>query len=149
MEVRDTLPAEPVGSRADELRFPVRGFGPGAVISVFGDQRGSSRLHQGIDIEAPRGTPVVAVTDGVVEGIRDGGSGGRQLYLRDARGRRFYYAHLDDWSVAEGTTVRAGDSLGTVGNTGNAQATTPHLHFEVLLGKRRRAVDPLRFWPRA
>ena len=143
-----TLPAEPVAVRG-ELRFPVSGFGTGAVISVFGDRRGSSRLHQGIDIKAPKGTPVVAVADGFVERINDGGSGGRQLYLRDVEGRLFYYAHLDDWSVEEFTAVKAGDVLGTVGNTGNASATTPHLHFEVMLGMDRRAIDPLRFWKRA
>ncbi len=144
-----TLPTEPPISRMGELQFPVSGFGTGAVISVFGDHRGSSRLHQGIDIKAPKGTPVVAVADGFVERIKEGGSGGRQLYLRDARGRLFYYAHLDDWAVEEYAAVRAGDPLGTVGNTGNARATTPHLHFEILLGKDRRAVDPLPFWPRA
>ncbi len=143
-----TLPATPI-ERRGELSFPVSGFGTGAVISVFGDRRGNRRLHQGIDIKAPRGTPVVAVADGFVERIQDGGSGGRQLYLRDGQGRLFYYAHLDGWSVEEFAAVKAGDTLGTVGNTGNASATLPHLHFEVLLGKTRKAIDPLHFWPQA
>ena len=136
----------PVRSTAGALVFPVAGFGPSAVISVFGDPRGTSRTHEGIDIKAPRGTEVVAVTEGFVERIREGGSGGKQLYLRDARGRLFYYAHLDAFSVQEYDAVQAGDPLGTVGDTGNARNTTPHLHFEILLGKERSAVDPLPFW---
>lgn len=142
-------PPTPVAPLPSEFSFPVAGYGPEAVISVFGDKRGSSRLHEGIDIKAPKGTPVVAVVDGFVERIKDGGNGGRQLYLRDARGRLFYYAHLDSWSVEEYAAVRAGDQLGTVGDTGNARSTTPHLHFEVLLGKAREAIDPLPFWVRA
>ena len=97
-------------------------------------------------MKAPKGTPVVAVTDGFVERIREGGSGGKSLYLRDGSGRLFYYAHLDDWSVAEFDAVTAGTPLGTVGDTGNARGTTPHLHFEILLGKERRAVDPSAYY---
>jgi len=88
----------------------------------------------------------VAVTDGYVERIREGGSGGKQLYLRDAKGRLFYYAHLNSWSVEEFAAVKAGKVLGTVGDTGNAKGTTPHLHFEVMLGKEKKAVDPLQYW---
>jgi len=131
---------------AGELTFPVKGYGTEAVISVFGDKRGKTRLHQGIDIKAPKGTPIVAVTDGYVERIREGGSGGKQLYLRDAKGRLFYYAHLNSWSVEEFAAVKAGKVLGTVGDTGNAKGTTPHLHFEVMLGKEKKAVDPLQYW---
>ena len=140
---------ERVAPLPSEFTFPVAGYGPEAVISVFGDKRGASRLHEGIDIKAPKGTPVVAVVDGFVERIKEGGNGGRQLYLRDARGRLFYYAHLDSWTVDEYAAVRAGEMLGTVGDTGNARSTTPHLHFEVLLGKERKAIDPLPFWVRA
>ena len=128
------------------LTFPVANHGPENVISVFGDKRGKTRLHQGIDIKAPRGTEVVATTDGFVERIKEGGSGGKQVYLRDGTGRLFYYAHLDSWEVEEFATVRAGDVLGTVGDTGNAKGTTPHLHFEILIGKKKEAVDPLMFW---
>lgn len=145
-EPRETTPVAPLPGA---FTFPVAGFGPEAVISIFGDKRGSSRLHEGIDIKAPKGTPVVAVVDGFVERVKEGGNGGRQIYLRDARGRLFYYAHLDSWTVEEYAAVRAGDQLGTVGDTGNARATTPHLHFEVLLGKDREAIDPLPFWIRA
>ena len=131
---------------AGSLVFPVSDHSVADVISVFGDKRGKTRRHQGIDVKAPRGTAVVATVDGFVERIREGGNGGKQLYLRDARGRLFYYAHLDAWSVAEFDAVTAGQQLGTVGDTGNARGTTPHLHFEILLGKERRAVDPLPYW---
>ncbi|THH40437.1 M23 family metallopeptidase [Neolewinella litorea] len=149
----DTLPQAAITplapiSKAPDLIFPVAGLSTDAVISVFGDKRGKDRLHQGIDVEAPRGTPVVAVADGVIIRLREGGNGGRQLYLRDRAGRVYYYAHLDDWSVAEEQSVSAGEILGTVGNTGNAQHTLPHLHFEIMPGKGKRAVDPMPFWVR-
>ncbi|NJB86531.1 murein DD-endopeptidase MepM/ murein hydrolase activator NlpD [Lewinella marina] len=141
-------PPVKIGDDEPALYFPVEGLSPEAIISVFGDKRGAHRLHKGIDISAPRGTAVVAVAAGTVERRREGGIGGRQLYLRDAAGRLYYYAHLDDWAVEEGQTVAAGEVLGTVGNTGNARSTLPHLHFEVLIGKKRQAVDPQQFWIR-
>lgn len=128
------------------LHFPVKGHDVSNVISVFGDKRGKTRRHQGIDIKAPRGTAIVATTDGFIERVKEGGSGGKQIYLRGAKGRLFYYAHLDDWSVEEYQAVVAGEVLGTVGDTGNAKGTTPHLHFEIMLGKDKEAVDPLKFW---
>jgi murein DD-endopeptidase MepM/ murein hydrolase activator NlpD len=139
-------PAPVTSIRPGELVFPVADHGVANVISVFGDKRGKTRRHQGIDIKAPKGTPVLATTSGFIERIQEGGSGGKQVYLRDGKGRLFYYAHLDDWSVEEYATVEAGDQLGTVGDTGNARGTTPHLHFEILLGKKKEAVDPLKFW---
>ena len=137
---------EHVRSIRGDLLFPVRGHGTEHVISVFGDKRGKTRLHKGIDVKAPRGTDLVAVTDGFIERVRSGGSGGKQVYLRDGRGRLFYYAHLEEQLVEEFQVVEAGDVIGTVGDSGNARNTTPHLHFEILLGKDRTAVDPLTFW---
>lgn len=128
------------------LTFPVADHGPEDVISVFGDKRGKSRLHKGIDVKAPRGTDVVAAIDGFIERVKNGGSGGKCVYLRGRTGRLFYYAHLDDIDVEEFTAVRAGDVLGQVGDTGNAKGTTPHLHFEVMVGKGKEAVDPLGYW---
>lgn len=134
-----------VQSTFSGLHFPVQGYGLKNIISGFGDKRGK-RSHQGVDIKAPRGTNIVAVTDGFVERIKEGGSGGKQVYLRDGSGRLFYYAHLDSWAVEEFAAVKAGEVLGAVGDTGNAKGTTPHLHFEVLLGKDKAAIDPLKFW---
>ena len=131
---------------AGGLLFPVSGHTTEDIISVFGDPRGKTRRHQGIDVKAPRGTELVAVVDGFIERVREGGSGGKQVYLRDGQGRLFYYAHLDSWTVEEYQVVRAGEVIGTVGDTGNARNTTPHLHFEILLGKKREAVDPMGYY---
>lgn len=110
--------------------FPVRGADSRAIRSVFGDPRGGgTREHHGIDIFAARGTPVVAVTEGIVGRLGDGGLGGKTVWLRDRRGRAFYYAHLDSQLVRPGRRVQPGDTLGLVGNTGNARTTPPHLHF--------------------
>ena len=128
-----------------DLVFPVSGHYLESVISVFGDPRGN-RLHQGIDIKADRGTVVVAAINGVIERVKEGGKGGKQVYLRGSEGRLFYYAHLDEFSVEEKEVVAAGQSLGTVGNTGNARHTSPHLHFEILIGEDRDAVDPMSFF---
>lgn len=123
--------------------FPVSGKGNPDVWSFFGDPRdGGRRTHKGIDIFARRGTPIVAIVDGYIRSVRDTGLGGKQVWLRDTfRQQSLYYAHLDSQLVEEGTWVKAGDTLGTVGNTGNARATRPHLHFSIY--KRGfGAIDP-------
>lgn len=125
------------------LPFPVSGLTAAAVQSEFGAERDAGRReHEGIDIFATRGTPVVAVKDGRAEaGIN--GLGGNVVWLRDGwSGRRYYYAHLDRAAFDGSATVRAGDILGYVGNTGNARTTPPHLHFGIY---ERGAVDPLPF----
>lgn len=113
-------------------RFPLRDRSISGVSSGFGAPRdGGERDHHGIDIFAPRGTPVLASADGVVR-VDETPRGGRVIWLRDARvGRNLYYAHLNDWAVQSGATVREGDVIGYVGNTGNARTTPPHLHFGV------------------
>lgn len=114
-----------------QLLFPVAGAGLHDVIGVYGDPRdGGGRRHEGIDIAAPRGTPVVAVTSGRVLQARTTPVGGRIIWLGDdASDLTYYYAHLDAHHVREGDRVTAGDTLGTVGNTGNAVGARPHLHF--------------------
>ena len=120
--------------------FPVAGADSRAVQSVFGDPReGGAREHHGVDVFAPRGTPVLAVAEGVVGRVGDGGIGGKTVWLRDRDGRTFYYAHLDSQLVRSGKRVQPGDTLGLVGNTGNARTTPPHLHFGLYL---RDPVDP-------
>ncbi|CAA9339969.1 MAG: Peptidase, partial [uncultured Gemmatimonadaceae bacterium] len=127
------------------LAFPVAGQGSRAVQSFWGaDRDGGRRRHEGVDIFAPRGTPVLAATAGSVASVRTTGIGGRVVWLRDARAAQsLYYAHLDRQLVAEGQRVRPGDTLGLVGNTGNAITTRPHLHFGVYA--RGGAVDPYPF----
>lgn len=124
------------------LIFPVEGASLEDIISGFGDSRGK-RSHEGVDIKAPAGTPVLAVMAGIAYRVKSGGNGGRQIWLEnEATGLRFYYAHLEEQWVKEGAKVREGQAIGTVGNTGNASKTSPHLHFEVHRG-RRHAIDPL------
>ena len=121
--------------------FPVAGRTTAAVRSRFGAARdGGRREHHGIDIFAPRGTPVVAAADGTVRSTTPSGLGGKLVWLRAAGARQsLYYAHLDTVLVTPGQRVRAGDTLGLVGNTGNARTTPPHLHFGIY---SRGPVDP-------
>ena len=122
-----TLTTEP------SLAFPVSGKSNKAVQSFFGAERDAgARLHKGIDIFAPRGTPVLAATRGVVRSISPNNLGGNVVWLSDSdRGQTLYYAHLDRHNVLEGQNVNVGDTLGFVGNTGNARTTPPHLHFGI------------------
>ena len=123
------------------LVFPVAGKDERAIKSFWGDSRsGGRRRHKGNDIFAPKGAPLLAVADGRVTKVANGGLGGKTVWLRDqSRGQSYYYAHLDSQYVRRGQYVRAGDTLGTVGNTGNARTTPPHLHFGVYA---RGAYDP-------
>jgi murein DD-endopeptidase MepM/ murein hydrolase activator NlpD len=125
------------------IDFPVPATGMDAVLSRFGAERDAgAREHHGIDIFARRGTPVVAVVDGIARPSTNE-RGGNVDWLMDAsRGRRFYYAHLHEWAIAGTTPVQAGDTLGFIGNTGNARTTPPHLHFGLYEGG---PVDPLPF----
>ncbi len=127
------------------LAFPVDGRGNAAIQSLFGvDRDGGRRAHKGIDIFAPRGSPVLAATDGVVRSTAPNNLGGNVVWLSDARRpQSLYYAHLDRHVVSEGQQVRTGDTLGFVGNTGNARTTSPHLHFGIYA--RGGPIDPLHY----
>ena len=126
------------------LGFPVSGHDPGAIRSRFGaDRDAGRRRHEGVDIFAPRGTPVVAAAGGLATWVGTNELGGNVVMVRDReRGEGHYYAHLDTQLVREGTIVSAGDTLGRVGNTGNARTTPPHLHFGIY-ARGRGAVDPV------
>jgi murein DD-endopeptidase MepM/ murein hydrolase activator NlpD len=125
--------------------FPVSGGGNKNIQGFWADPRDTgSRSHEGVDIFADRGTPVIAITDGIIESAGERGLGGKQIWLRDELfGKRIYYAHLDKIAVSEGEKVRIGDTLGFVGNTGNAKDLPPHLHFGIY--KSKGAVNPLSF----
>ena len=139
--------------------FPV--YGPSEFIDTFGAFRGDvpGGWHHGDDIFAPVGTPLLAVADGLVFSVGWNAVGGWRLWLRDARGNEFYYAHLSAYSplAVDGAVVRAGDVLGYVGDSGDAEGTPSHLHFEIhpvrLLGRGYDgAVDPTTYldrWRRA
>lgn len=118
------------------LAVPVDGVRAARISDTWGASRGSGRRHEGVDIFAPRGTPVRSPTHGVVISIRDSGLGGRQVWIRGPAGERHYYAHLDDWApgLARMDIVAPGTVLGYVGDTGNARGTPPHLHYGIYAG---------------
>jgi murein DD-endopeptidase MepM/ murein hydrolase activator NlpD len=113
--------------------FPV--YGPSQFGDSYGAFRGdvSGNWHHGDDIFAPLGAPILAVADGLVFSVGWNDVGGNRLWLRDAQGNEFYYAHLSAFTplAKNGHMVKAGEVLGFVGNTGDAQGTPTHLHFEV------------------
>jgi len=129
-----------------QLAFPVDGYNMRAVQSVFGVERdGGARSHDGVDIFARRGTPVLAAAPGRAYGVEITNRGGKVVWVRDdVHNARLYYAHLDSQSVREGDLIEVGDTLGFVGNTGNARTTPPHLHFGLYRGGQG-AVDPTPF----
>lgn len=94
----------------------------------WGWARSGGRSHEGVDMIAERGVPVIAVRDGDAQ-FKTNRLGGNAVWLTTADGDKFYYAHLDRWE-GESRTVRAGDVIGYVGSSGNAQGS--HLHFETL-----------------
>lgn len=106
-----------------------------AVVSPFGLRQmpweDNGRLHEGVDIAADAGVPVRAAADGVVVAAGEGGGYGRYVAVRHAVGLRTFYAHLGAIAktVKPGTTIRAGQAIGQVGNTGSS--TGAHLHFEI------------------
>ncbi len=113
--------------------FPVDG--PSSFTDTFGGPRSdvSGGWHHGDDIFAPLGAPVLAVAYGTVFSVGWNKIGGNRLWLRDGQGNLFYYAHLSAFTplAINGNKVNAGDVLGFVGNTGDAQGTPTHLHFEI------------------
>lgn len=127
------------------LSFPVAGKGNRDIQSFWGAERaGGARTHEGVDIFAPRGNPVLAATDGFITRTGNFGLGGKQVWVRSSTHRTsLYYAHLDSIMTENGQKVKVGDTLGTVGNTGNAEGGTPHLHFGIYTAEG--AVDPYPF----
>jgi murein DD-endopeptidase MepM/ murein hydrolase activator NlpD len=127
---------------APTLAFPVKGAGVGDIKSGWGASRdGGARDHEGIDIFARRGTPVLAAAPGEIARVSTSRLGGNVIWQRDRRGNSLYYAHLDRWNVVDGQNVNVGDTIGFVGNTGNARRTPPHLHFGVYR-RGEGATDP-------
>ncbi len=126
--------------------FPVSGGKNSDAQSFWGAQRdGGKRSHEGVDIFAKRGTPVVATVNGRIASSGEKGLGGKQVWLRDTkRGLSLYYAHLDSIAPIKNYQVSAGDTLGFVGNTGNARTTAPHLHFGIYSGYSG-AINPYQF----
>lgn len=111
--------------------FPVHG--PASFVDTFGAARAIVGWHHGEDIFAPIGAPVLAVAKGTVFSVGWNDIGGNRFWLRDTKGNEFYYAHLSAFSplAIDGAHVEPGDVVGFVGNTGDAETTPPHLHFEI------------------
>jgi peptidoglycan LD-endopeptidase LytH len=119
---------------ARRLAIPVAGVDSSSLRSTFTQARGGGRVHEAMDILAPRGTPVVAVGDGRIAKLFTSAAGGLTIYQFDPEEQFcYYYAHLDGYApnLTEGQTVTRGQILGSVGTTGNAPPGTPHLHFAI------------------
>jgi len=127
------------------LAFPVQSGRASNIQSFFGDGRdANSRKHEGIDIFGPRLTPVVAIANGTVTRVNQNNLGGNVVWMRpNGKDYTLYYAHLDKQIATEGQQVAVGDTLGLMGNTGNARTTSPHLHFGIYTNSG--AIDPFPF----
>jgi peptidoglycan LD-endopeptidase LytH len=133
---RITAPAATAPAPTNALLLPVQGVTPAQLTDTYNDLRGGTRIHEALDIMAPRGTPVLAAVDGRVEKLFTSAQGGITLYQFDAtRTYCYYYAHLERYApgIAEGQVLRRGQLLGYVGSTGNASPDAPHLHFAIFL----------------
>jgi len=128
------------------LGFPVAGADSRDIGSGFGAPRdGGRRKHHGVDIFARRHTPILAPSDALVRRAGEQPLGGRTVWLWDQkRNLHLYFAHLQEHKVSTNQTVSQGEKIGTVGNTGNARTTPPHLHFGVYI-RGTGAVDPVDF----
>lgn len=134
---------------ASELVMPVDGVSLGQIADTYGAPRWD-RSHEGLDIFAPRGTPVRAAAPGFVYRIDDLSLGGLTVTVFGDGGVRYFYTHFESVAeeLTEGQRVETGDLIGYVGNSGNAAGTPPHLHFGVYHGDEDdlcewRAVNPL------
>ena len=111
--------------------FPV--FGPTSYIDTFGAKRADVTYHHGDDIFGSLGQPLVACTDGIVFSVGFNKIGGNRLWIVDKAGNQFYYAHLSAFALnaVNGAHVKAGQVIGFMGDTGDAEGTPFHLHFEI------------------
>ena len=128
----------------ERLAMPVAGVSKSNVSDSWHAPRsGGERRHEGQDIFAPRGTPVLSATDGYVVRVGENRLGGKTVSVMGAGGRMYYYAHLDAYApnIGFGQHVTPTTVLGFVGTTGNAVGTSPHLHFGVY--SRNGAINPL------
>ncbi|SOD12876.1 peptidoglycan DD-metalloendopeptidase family protein [Pedobacter xixiisoli] len=127
------------------LGYPLKAVNRKQIQSFFGVGRDNdTRRHEGIDIFSSFRTPVIAVADGTVTRVNENNLGGKVVWFRhNNKDYTLYYAHLDEQTATTGQEVLIGDTLGLMGNTGNAKNTPPHLHFGIYTSEG--AVDPLPF----
>ena len=108
---------------------------------TWGGARSQGRSHEGIDIFAPRGTPVQATTQGIVSKVGENTLGGRVVVVVGPGGAGHYYAHLEDYAdISPNDWVNAGDIIGYVGDSGNAKGTPTHVHYGIYINGS--AVNP-------
>ncbi|MDG2518423.1 M23 family metallopeptidase [Lysobacter soli] len=143
-DTRATRPVVTASIAAGEgtLTIPVQGVTSAQLRDTFSEARSQGRVHEALDIMAPRGTPVLAVADGTVEKLFTSVPGGLTIYQFEPSGRyAYYYAHLDRYAdgLQEKQAIRRGEVIGYVGSTGNADPSAPHLHFAIFeLGPERQ-----------
>ena len=126
------------------LIIPVAGVRPDQLMDTFDAARSEGRVHDAIDIPAPAETPVLAAADGKILKLFHSDKGGTTIYQLSANQELiFYYAHLSRYAdgLAEGNTVKQGEVIAYVGDTGNAGPGNYHLHFSIAI-----VTDPKRYW---
>ena len=116
-----------------KIAMPLEDVSKKEVANTWGAPRGTGRRHEGQDIFAPRGTPILSATNGYIFKIGENNLGGQTVSVISKGGRIYYYAHLDRYAngIEVGDRVTTRTVLGYVGTTGNAQGTPPHLHFGI------------------
>ena len=113
--------------------MPLENISKRAIADTWQAPRGTARHHEGQDIFAARGTPILSATRGIIYNIGENNLGGQTVSVIGSGGRVYYYAHLDAYArgIKVGDWVTTRTVLGYVGTTGNAQGTPPHLHFGI------------------
>jgi murein DD-endopeptidase MepM/ murein hydrolase activator NlpD len=127
-----------------KLIVPVAGVQPNQLLDTFSDSRSEGRVHDAIDISAAAGTPVLAAAEGQIIKLFQSERGGTTIYQLSTNQKLiFYYAHLQGYAdgLTEGKSVRQGEVIGYVGDTGNAGPGNYHLHFSIAV-----VTDPKRYW---
>jgi murein DD-endopeptidase MepM/ murein hydrolase activator NlpD len=116
-----------------KIAMPFEDVSKRQIADTWHAARGTGRLHEGQDIFAPKGTPIMSATNGYIYRIGENNLGGQTVSVISAGGRVYYYAHLDAYApgLEVGDRVTTRTVLGYVGTTGNAQGTPPHLHFGI------------------
>ena len=108
---------------------------------TWGAARSQGRSHEGIDIFAERGAPIQATTQGIVSKVGEDALGGRVVMIIGPGGAGHYYAHLEDYAdISANDWVNTGDTIGYVGDSGNAKGTPPHVHYGIYINGS--AVNP-------
>ncbi len=141
--ISPTVPGASLPSPAS-LIIPVAGVRPEQLRDTFSESRSEGRIHDAIDIPAPRGTPVIAAADGPIVKLFQSERGGTTIYQLSTNGKFvYYYAHLDRYAegLAESHFAKQGETIAYVGDTGNAGSGNYHLHFSIA-----EISNPKDFW---